>query len=249
MWTLANDPRVPGSDPAGVQSLGQLPRRVRRRRAAGRTSSTSREARRMVSDYVMTAAPSARASAWRTTPSAWRAYGMDSHNIQRYVDSQTGTRATKATCRSAGSRPYPIAYRAIVPRAERVHEPARAGLPVRLAHRLRFDPHGAGVHGAGTVRGHGGLPVAGSGRGGAADRRAGPPGAAVRRQTGAFHYWNPARRDGKVSGCPTDRLMHRLACEFITLFKEHDLAYIPLCTDPGSRLARRRPVPRRRTRS
>ena len=78
------------------------------------------------------------------------AYNMDSHNCQRYVTQGRLRRATRATCRSAST---PVPDQLPLDRAEggRVREPARAGLPVRDAHRLRLHPHGAGVHGPGPV--------------------------------------------------------------------------------------------------
>ncbi len=48
--------------------------------------------------------------------------------------------------------PYPIAYRAIIPRAG-VRQSARSGVPFGQPHRVRFHPHGAGVHGARPKRG------------------------------------------------------------------------------------------------
>ena len=162
MWTLANHPRVPAADP-------------RRKSAAGEIAATSfptasgwshqlyvREARRMVSDYVMTQHDcQGRRVAEDSVGLA--AYGMDSHNTQRYVDA-SGHARNEGDVQVGGFAPYPISYRALVPRAAECTNLLVPGLPVRLAHRLRVDPHGAGVHGAGPVGRHGRLPVAGPAR-------------------------------------------------------------------------------------
>jgi hypothetical protein len=72
-----------------------------------------REARRMISDYVMTqhncqgrvVAPDAVGLA---------AYGMDSHNTQRYV--KDGLAINEGDVQVHGFTPYPIAYRSLVPK-------------------------------------------------------------------------------------------------------------------------------------
>ena len=138
------------------EPLGPVQGRIRRHRrlAAPALRPRSPADGRRLRDDRSTTASGARPS---HDPVGLAAYTMDSHNTQRYVD-RTATRATRATCRSAASPPYPIAYRSIVPQGERVHEPARAGLPVGVAHRLRLDPHGAGLHGPRPVGGDGRLP-------------------------------------------------------------------------------------------
>jgi hypothetical protein len=73
-----------------------------------------REARRMKSDYVMT---QANCQATTTAPDAvgLAAYGMDSHNTQRYV--KDGYASNEGDVQVHGFSPYPIGYLAIVPKA------------------------------------------------------------------------------------------------------------------------------------
>ncbi len=72
-----------------------------------------REARRMVSDYVMTQGDcqSARVA---SDSVCLGAYNMDSHNCQRVV--KNGYARNEGDVQVGASRPYPIAYRSIVPR-------------------------------------------------------------------------------------------------------------------------------------
>jgi hypothetical protein len=73
-----------------------------------------REARRMVSDYVMTQADcqGTRAAA---DSICLGSYNMDSHNAQRLV--QNGRVRNEGDVQIKVPKPYPISYRAIVPRA------------------------------------------------------------------------------------------------------------------------------------
>jgi len=80
-----------------------------------------REARRMISDYVMTEAD----CRWQRKcddPVGLGAYGMDSHNCQRLV--QKSPTSGQMVARNEGdvqvgvAGPYPISYRSIVPKAE-----------------------------------------------------------------------------------------------------------------------------------
>lgn len=73
-----------------------------------------REARRMASDYVMTE-HNCRSKEIATDSVGMAAYGMDSHNCQRVV--QNGRVRNEGDVQKHGLRPYPIAYRAIVPKA------------------------------------------------------------------------------------------------------------------------------------
>lgn len=73
-----------------------------------------REARRMVSDYVMTE-HNCRSKAVAEDPVGMAAYGMDSHNCQRIV--QNGAARNEGDVQQHGLKPYPISYRSIVPRA------------------------------------------------------------------------------------------------------------------------------------
>ncbi len=72
-----------------------------------------REARRMVSDYVMTE-HHCQGTTVADEPVGLAAYGMDSHNTQRYVlDSRA---VNEGDVQVHGFQPYGIDYRAIVPR-------------------------------------------------------------------------------------------------------------------------------------
>ena len=73
-----------------------------------------REARRMISDYVMTQKNCERIEVVND-PVGMGAYGMDSHHIQRYVD-LNGYVQNEGNVQARVSHPYPISYRSIVPR-------------------------------------------------------------------------------------------------------------------------------------
>ena len=111
-----------------------------------------REARRMIGPYVMTE-HNCRGSKVADDSVGMGAYGMDSHNCQRYVTPE-GYVQNEGDVQVHGFEPYPISYRSIIPKQRRMHQPARARVPVQLAHRVRLDPHGAGVHDPGPVGRH-----------------------------------------------------------------------------------------------
>lgn len=73
-----------------------------------------REARRMVSDYVMTE-HNCRSKEIAKDSVGMAAYGMDSHNCQRIV--QRGAARNEGDVQKHGFKPYPISYRSIVPKA------------------------------------------------------------------------------------------------------------------------------------
>jgi len=73
-----------------------------------------REARRMVADYVMTE-QNCRGEKKADDSIALAAYNMDSHNCQRIV--KNGRVENEGDVQVAPMSPYPISYRAIVPRA------------------------------------------------------------------------------------------------------------------------------------
>jgi hypothetical protein len=113
MWTLANNPRVPEKVRAEFQRLGLAKDEFQDNENWPRQLYV-REARRMISDYVMTEKNCTRTE---LVPDSvgMGAYNMDSHNIQRYV-------TTDGFVRNEGDvqvrvRPYPISYRSIRPKA------------------------------------------------------------------------------------------------------------------------------------
>ena len=114
-----------------------------------------REARRMVGEYVMTENELLKTRARRRSSVGMGSYTMDSHNVQRYVTPE-GHVQNEGDIGVSTDGPYQIAYGSLVPKKRRVREPAGARLPVELAHRLRLDPHGAGVHDPGPIGGDGG---------------------------------------------------------------------------------------------
>lgn len=114
LWTLANHQRVPEKVREKFQRLGlakdefvdndNWPHQL-----------YVREARRMVSDYVMTQAD----CQWKRSakdPVGLGAYNMDSHHCQRYVTAKGVVRNEGDI--QVGVKPYPIAYRSIRPRRE-----------------------------------------------------------------------------------------------------------------------------------
>jgi len=115
MYTLAANPRVPEHIRATVNEWGRAkdefvysgfwPHQM-----------YIREARRMVSAYVMTE-HHCRGREVVPDPVALGAYTMDSHNVQRYVDAD-GCARNEGDIQVGGFAPYGISYRAIVPREE-----------------------------------------------------------------------------------------------------------------------------------
>lgn len=113
MWTYAHHPRVPEKIRAAFQKLGlakdefadngHWPRQM-----------YVREARRMISDYVMTEKNCLRQEVIEDSV-GMGAYNMDSHNIQRYVTKEGFVRNEGDV--QVRSRPYPVSYRSIRPKA------------------------------------------------------------------------------------------------------------------------------------
>jgi len=114
LWTLANSPRVPDSVRAHFQRLG-LARDEFKDNDNWPRQLYIREARRMVSDYVMTEA-NCRRQRVADDSVGMGAYNMDSHNVQRYVTPEGFVRNEGDI--QYGVKPYPISYRSIIPRAD-----------------------------------------------------------------------------------------------------------------------------------
>jgi hypothetical protein len=113
MWTLANHPRVPDAVRQEMAKWGLAKDEFTDNRNWP-TEIYVREARRMVSDYVMTENDTRR----KRQPEdsiGMGSYNMDSHNCQRYVDA-TGHAANEGDVQVAPGGPYAISYRAIVPK-------------------------------------------------------------------------------------------------------------------------------------
>ena len=113
LWFLANDPRVPEKIRADVGRWG--PCKDEFRDLGGWPHQLYvREARRMISAYVMTQ-DDCQGRGQVDDPVGLAAYTMDSHNVQRYVD-EDGKARNEGDVQVGGFPPYPIAYRSIVPK-------------------------------------------------------------------------------------------------------------------------------------
>lgn len=113
MYFLANDPRVPEKIQAEMNRWG-LPKDEFVDNGHWLHQIYVREARRMVSDFVMTELE-LRALKETPDPVGMGSYNMDSHNVQRYVD-ENGHARNEGDIQINPGGPYPISYRAIVPR-------------------------------------------------------------------------------------------------------------------------------------
>jgi len=130
LYFLANDPQVPQELQKRVRSFGLDPDEFRK---TGNWPHQLyvREGRRMVSGYIIT---QANCESKRTADDSvgLASYQMDSHFCQRVVVEENG----KKTVRNEGGfgelcpRPYPLSYRAIVPRQD---ECANLVVPVCLS--------------------------------------------------------------------------------------------------------------------
>ena len=113
LWFMANDPDVPAETRAEMSrwglckdeftGTGHWPREM-----------YVREARRMVSDFVM-AEPHLRGTKTTPRPVGMGSYNMDSHNVQRIVDAR-GFARNEGNIEISPGRAYPISYDAIVPK-------------------------------------------------------------------------------------------------------------------------------------
>ena len=109
---LATSPRSPASLRAAMVSWG--PCKDEWTETGGYSPQIYvREARRMVSDYVMTQADCQSARGANNSV-CLGSYNMDSHNIQRIV--QGGFARNEGDVQVSVPKPYPISYRSIVPR-------------------------------------------------------------------------------------------------------------------------------------
>jgi hypothetical protein len=113
MYYLANDPGVPEDIRARAASYG-LARDEFRDNGHWPHQIYVREARRMVSDFVMS---ERHLRGLDPTPDSigMGSYNMDSHNVQRYVDAE-GHARNEGDIQVSPGGPYSISYRAIVPK-------------------------------------------------------------------------------------------------------------------------------------
>jgi hypothetical protein len=113
MWTLANHPRIPEEVREEASRWGTTKNEFERG-DGWQQQLYIREARRMVSDYVMTQ-HNCEGLHIPNDPVGLGAYGMDSHHIQRYVDAN-GFVQNEGNVECHVKAPYPISYKSIVPK-------------------------------------------------------------------------------------------------------------------------------------
>ena len=112
MWTLAYHPRIPQKVREIVSQWGTC-KDEHDKNTGWQHQLYIREARRMVSDYVMTQKNCEGVIAVDDVI-CMAGYGMDSHHVQRYVDSN-GFVQNEGNVEARGLKPYPVSYRSIVP--------------------------------------------------------------------------------------------------------------------------------------
>jgi hypothetical protein len=113
VYFLATSPRVPENMRAEMQRWG--PAKDEFLDTGGWPNQLYvREARRMVSDYVMTE-HNCRGKVKAEDPAGLAAYTMDSHNCQRIV--KDGKAENEGDVQVGGFPPYPISYRSLLPKA------------------------------------------------------------------------------------------------------------------------------------
>ncbi|MEO1010812.1 MAG: FAD-dependent oxidoreductase [Bacteroidota bacterium] len=115
MWTLANHPRIPERIRKEVSRWGTTKDEFERP-DGWQQQLYIREARRMISDYVITQY-NCEGLHIPNDPVGLGAYGMDSHNTQRYVDAN-GFVQNEGNVECKVKAPYPISYKSIVPKSE-----------------------------------------------------------------------------------------------------------------------------------
>ena len=113
LWTLQNNPRVPEAIRAYYRQWG-FPQDEFPENGHFPTQLYIREARRMVSGVVMTEHyVTGREIASDSV--GMGAYGMDSHNVQRYITPEGYVR-NEGNIQVGGFAPYPISFRSIMPK-------------------------------------------------------------------------------------------------------------------------------------
>lgn len=115
MWTLANHERIPEQIRREVSRWGTCKDEFERE-DGWQQQLYVREARRMISDVVMT---QKHCEGIETVTDAvgLAAYGMDSHNVQRYITTG-GFARNEGNVQAGVAGPYPISYRSIIPSAD-----------------------------------------------------------------------------------------------------------------------------------
>ncbi|MGC4053910.1 MAG: FAD-dependent oxidoreductase [Paludibaculum sp.] len=127
MWTLQNNPRVPAKIREYYKQWG-LPKDEFTENGGWPTQLYIREARRMVGALVMTE-HHVMAREIVEDSVGMGAYGMDSHNVQRYITKEGFVR-NEGNVQVGGFPPYPVGYRAITPKKDQA---ANLLVPVALS--------------------------------------------------------------------------------------------------------------------
>lgn len=113
MWTLQNHPRIPEKLRAYYRQWG-LPKDEFTDNGGWATQLYIREARRLIGAEVMTE-HHVMARTLAKDSVGMGAYGMDSHNVQRYITKEGFVR-NEGNVQVGGFPPYPISYLSIVPK-------------------------------------------------------------------------------------------------------------------------------------
>lgn len=113
MWTLAYHPRIPVKVREVVSKWGTCKDEYESKDGWS-PQLYIREARRMISEYVMTQKNCEKFEVVED-PVGLGAYGMDSHHVQRYVD-VNGYVKNEGNVEAHVASPFPISYRSIVPK-------------------------------------------------------------------------------------------------------------------------------------
>lgn len=117
LWFIANDPRVPGDVRTAFGKWG-LAKDEFRDNGNWPHQIYVREARRMIGRYVMTENELLKKRA-TPEPVGMGSYGIDSHNIQRYITPE-GYVQNEGDIGVSTNGPYQIAYGALAPKKEEV---------------------------------------------------------------------------------------------------------------------------------
>ncbi|HEX8912139.1 MAG TPA: FAD-dependent oxidoreductase, partial [Humisphaera sp.] len=119
MWTLANHPRVPEKMRAEFSRWGTCKDEFNEDgvdRRGWQEQLYVREARRMIGQLVMTQHHCQGKEVVKDAV-GMAAYGMDSHNTQRFVDAE-GNARNEGNIEVHGFGPYPVGFGSIVPKRE-----------------------------------------------------------------------------------------------------------------------------------
>ncbi|PCJ98707.1 MAG: xanthan lyase [Flavobacteriaceae bacterium] len=115
MWALANHPRIPEDIREEVSRWGTCKDEFDNE-DGWQQQLYIREARRMISDFVITQKHCERIEIVHDGV-GMAAYGMDSHHTQRYINSK-GKVSNEGNVEAHVKAPFPISYRSIVPKKE-----------------------------------------------------------------------------------------------------------------------------------